>query len=393
MLRRLTLVPLAGLTLVAMIASPAVAVDPLPLATTTSSVDLTAGRPNLTAAAGPMAFIAAESPRGRGPGRLFVVDSGTAAITKSISIGPLPMGLAVTPDGSRVITSSWQERAVRVINPRTGALIRKIPVGGQADAVTIGPKGASAFVYVIDKGTIVKVDLSSNRIKGRYPIKTCKNEQPVSLAVTPDSSTLLVSCDESGVIFMSTSSGRVIGTVNAAGGGVPTFSPDGTVAYVGSSIYFSAVNIKSRSVVGSSTLWRKGDGDVDGIESPMSIAVDGDASAVYAVMPEVGQISVLDPLTGKQLSRVAMDGTPVRGVTSVIFGPNGRLSGVGQKLLTIDPQSNSVIGVDALSPPGPGATPLVFQSVLLDGSRIGIPWAVFDGGEQSGSGFTMLTMP
>lgn len=74
------------------------------------------------------------------------------------------MGLAITPDGTRVVTSSWQAKAVRITNARSGALVKKVPVGGQADALVIGPKGSAAFVYVIDKGSIAKVDLTSAKV-------------------------------------------------------------------------------------------------------------------------------------------------------------------------------------------------------------------------------------
>lgn len=392
-----TKVSLVGVSLLALglpVAPAAHADVAPPLATASASVALP-GSPSLAVSSGSTVVIASSSLNGRGPGTLAIVDATTPAVTRSVQIGPNPMGLAITPDGARVVTSSWDEKAVRIINARSGALVKKVSVGGKADAVTIGPKGTSAFVYVIDKGYIAKVDLASAKVKGRYPLKTCKNNQPVGLAVTPDSSTLLVSCDEAGLIFMNTSSGRVLGTVDAAGGGTPVFSPDGSLAYAGASAYFTVVDVAQRKAVGDSMLIVKGDGGIDGVDSPMSIAVSPDGSAVYAVMPEVGQVSVLDPRSGKQLSRISADGKTLVGARSAVAGPNGRLSVMARQLLSIDMSSNQVVGADPIDPPvsaGSTLRTVMLDPVLANGSRIGIAWMTFDGDTQKGAGLTVLTM-
>lgn len=374
--------------------TPAHAADGPPLATTTASVSLPAS-PSLAVSAGSTVVVAASSLNGRGPGTLTIVDATSPTVTRSVKIGPMPMGLAITQDGARAVTSSWGEKAVRIINARSGALVKKVSVGGKADAVTIGPKGSSAFVYVIDKGYIAKVDLASATVTGRYPLKTCRNNQPVGLAVTPDSSTLLVSCDEAGLVFMSTSSGRVLGSVDAAGGGIPIFSPDGALAYVGASAYVTVVDVAQRKVIGDSMLLVKGDGGIDGVDSPMSLAVSPDGSAVYAVMPEVGQISVLDPRSGTQVSRIGVGGKTLVGAQSALVGPNGRLSVVARHLISIDMGSNQVVGVDPIDPPvtaGSNLGAVLLDAVLADGARIAIPWLTFDGDTQKNAGLTVLTM-
>lgn len=373
----------------------AMAADSPTLATSSTSVTVT-GYPKLTVSRGSTAFVASDAASGRGPGTLSIIDGATASVTRTVPIGPGPMGLAVTPDGRRVVTTSWQEKAARIMDGRSGALIAKVPVGGQADAVTIGPRGTSAFVYVIDKGYVAKIDLRSTKVKGRYPLTGCRKEQPVGMAVTPDSTMLLISCDETGVILMSTATGRVVKTLgNVAGGGAPVFSPDGSLAYVGASAYVTVIDIGARRVIGDSTLIQKGDGGIDGVDSPMSLAVAPDGSAVYAVMPEVGQISVLDPRTGAQVGRIAIGGKTLVGATAAIMGPGGRLSVVARSgLLSIDPATNTVVGTDPITPPGSGPSVNLLTPVLLDGSRVAITWATFDSDNAlTGSGMTILTVP
>lgn len=394
---RLSRVIAGGMALTCILAPTALAADSPPLATSSTSVTIT-GYPKWTVSSGSTAFVASDASSGRGPGTLSIIDGATATVTRTVRIGPGPMGLAVSPDGRRVVTTSWQEKAARVVDARTGALVAKVPVGGQADAVTIGPKGNSAFVYVIDKGYVAKIDLRSTTVKGRYPLSGCRKEQPVGMAVTPDSTTLLISCDESGLILMNTATGRVVKTLgDVAGGGAPAFSPDGNLAYLGVSAYITVVDVRARRVVGEATLIQKGDGGIDGVDSPMSIAVAPDGSAVYAVMPEVGQISVLDPRTGAHKSRVTVGGKALVGATAALMGPGSRLSVVTrQGLLSIDPATNAVVGTDVITPPGagtPDSTSTLMGPVLLDGSRIAVPWATFDrDNTQTGAGVTILTM-
>jgi DNA-binding beta-propeller fold protein YncE len=386
------------------LAVPAAADDALgPIATGTATVALPsdagwafAANPN-----GRTAYLSLEGQRGA-PGRIAAVDAAGPKLVKTFTVGENPVGVAVTPDGRRLVASSWQDKGVRVLDARTGKLLRKVAVGGQADAITIGPKGSSLFVYVIDQGYVAKIDLKSYKVTGRYPLASktgkCRNNQPTGMAVSPDSSLLLVSCDSDGLKILSTANGKVLGSIDGLGGDVPTFSPDGRLAYWGSGNFANVADLATYKEAGAESLWIKGDGSLDGVESPIAYAATPDGAKVYATMPEVGEVSILDPATGNPTGRVTVGGKTRFGANNLLLSPNGsRLYVTTDQatLITIDTATDSPIGVDTIVPPIANGRTNIYGLLQLAGSKLGVPWGSFsyDSDSAGTGGFTVLTMP
>ena len=107
------------------------------------------------------------------------------------------------------------------------------------------------------------------------------------------------------------------------------FSPDRRLVYTGIAEYFSITDARTGASVALVDLYGKGDGDIDGIENPMSIAVAPDGSAVYATMPDVGQISVLDPRTGKERSRISLAGSTKLRASGLAVSSDGSVAAGG----------------------------------------------------------------
>ena len=409
-MRRPTLIAGAALAVIAATTlTPAVAAQPTagPQATATTNVTLPVGHdafaPIAVSPDGRTAYVTAWGERGKPTYVNFVdVASGTARQSAIVGKSTSLTGPALTPDGKRLAVGSWDDKAVSIIDTRSGKVIKKIAVGGQPDTLFIGPKGSSLFAFLIDQGIVAKIDLKTYRVTGRFPTKaggggTCKKDW-TGMNMTKDSKTLLLACSENGLLFMSTTNGRITGYDSQAGGGDPLFSPDRKLVYTGVANFFNVTDAHSGKSVSTVNLWRKGDGDIDGIESPLSIAVMPDGSKVYATMPEVGQISVLDPKTGKETSRIAIDGKTMINASSLTLSSDGRRLYVvadAGSVITIDTTTDSVVGTDPGPLPGPGIdhdTIVSSRAVLLFGSRIGQAWSSFTNGTDTAAGFRILTM-
>jgi YVTN family beta-propeller protein len=409
-MRRPTLFAGAALAVIAATTlTPAAATQPTAgsLATASANVTLPVGHdafaPIAVSPDGRTAYVTAWGERGKPTYVNFVdVASGksrqSAAVGKSTSL----TGPALTPDGKRLAVGSWDDKAVSILDTRSGKVIKKIAVGGQPDTLFIGPKGSSLFAFLIDQGVVVKIDLKTYRVTGRFPTKaggggSCKKDW-TGMNMTKDSKTLLLACSENGLLFMSTTNGRISGYDSQAGGGNPLFSPDRKLVYTGVANFFNITDARTGKSVATVNLWHKGDGDIDGIESPLSIAVVPNGSKVYATMPEVGQISVLDPKTGKETSRIAMDGKTMLNASSLTLSSDGTrvyaVTGDGT-VITIDTATDSVVGTDPGPTPDPGIdhdTIVSSGAVLLFGSRIGQAWSSFKNDADTAAGFRILTM-
>lgn len=348
------------------------------------------------------------APTSGGAGALSWIEPSAPRETRTAKLGSRPTGLSVSPDGRRLASSSASDTFVRVFNTANGRLIAKIPVGGHPDAVVIGPKGKSLFASVNKGASIVKVDMTSMKTTGRYPVKdranNCHGRPPVSLAVTADSATLLVSCPAGGLFVMRTSDGRSIGGIDQADGGLPVSSPDGTHAYWGSRNELWGLDIPRFPMVFTNDLLIPSDGDapdvISRIRAPLSLALTPDGSKLYAAMPDIGAVSIVAPGNSKtQTSRISLAGSDTFGAQQLAMDPSGKrlyITTADGRLVTVDTASDSVVGVDPLpfAATGPRSATRISTMTALADSRLALGWSTYDGpgGSLTGSGVTILTL-
>lgn len=387
--------------------SPALAQNPPgSLVSTSASLDL--GRSPILATASPngstLYVISASTPSG--PAVLSWINPAGPREFRSAKVGKSPTGLAVSPDGARLVTSSSSDRFIRVFDAANGRLLSKVQVNGTPDDVVIGPKGKSLFASINKGATVVRIDTKSLKITGRYPVKdrsnTCHGRPPISLAVTADSSTLLVACRAGGLFAMRTSNGTSIGGIDQADGGSPVSSPDGTHAYWGSRNELWGLDIPHYPQVFTKDLITPADGDegdvLDSIRTPITIAVTPDGSKIYAAMPDVGSVSRVDPVNlTSPTTRISVNGTTTFGAQELAIDAAGTrlfITTTDGRLITVDTATDAVIGIDPLSfaAAGARAATRIIRPIPLSSSRIALGWTSYDGpgGKVTGSGVSIL---
>lgn len=111
----------------------------------------------LDAPAGRLLAITAAGPAGAsggaiaGPGMLRIVDLGTNSVAASVPTGNSPRGLAVDPASGHAFVSNAADRTISVIDDRAGQALATVPAGGVPGAVLVD--SAHARAYVLDPGT------------------------------------------------------------------------------------------------------------------------------------------------------------------------------------------------------------------------------------------------
>jgi len=108
--------------------------------------------------------------------RVFELDADDATVTRSWEVGAAPRGIAVTPDA--VWVTLRDDREVVRIDPGTGEIVARIPVGGQPWPVATG--AGSVWVAELE-GRLLRIDPASNEVTGRAPV----GAQPRGVAVGP----------------------------------------------------------------------------------------------------------------------------------------------------------------------------------------------------------------
>ena len=76
----------------------------------------------------------------RGSNTLTVIDIKTNAVVTTISVAS-PMGVALTPDGSRAYVVS-AEGNILVVNTSTNTVVATVPVGASPLGIAVSPDGS-----------------------------------------------------------------------------------------------------------------------------------------------------------------------------------------------------------------------------------------------------------
>jgi YVTN family beta-propeller protein len=79
-------------------------------------------------------------------GSVSVIDTATNQVTATIGVGTEPVGVAVSPDGTRAYITNSASASVSVINTATNHVTATIGVGGRPQGVAVSPDGTHIYV-------------------------------------------------------------------------------------------------------------------------------------------------------------------------------------------------------------------------------------------------------
>jgi len=96
-----------------------------------------------TAQAAPPSNVAYVTNQGGG---ISVIDLATLTITRTITVGKDPRGIAITPDGRRLVAADQADADVSIVDTETGRILHRVAVGKNAEFVRIDPQGHFAYV-------------------------------------------------------------------------------------------------------------------------------------------------------------------------------------------------------------------------------------------------------
>jgi YVTN family beta-propeller protein len=268
-----------------------------------------------------------------------VVDTSSDTVTATIPVGSRPYDAAVTPDGSQVFVANQGDGTVSVISTATDAVTATIKVLGGVRSVAIDPAGRYAYV-VSPAFWLTKIDIATGTATGRTPVGI----QPVSLAVSPDGSTVYVGTLGSSVTAVSTATMTVSKVIPGAGGDSwdMVMSPDGSQLYIADSIGLTAATI---AVVSTAT-------DTVTAQIPIGqsgntfpgIAVSPDGSTLYVSNETLGTVQAISTSTDAVSATITGFNEP----TGIAVSPNGSTVWVGSAsddtVSVVDPASDAITG-------------------------------------------------
>ncbi len=186
-----------------------------------------------------------------------VVNTSTGSLITSIKAGGNPVGVVVSPDGSKVFITNSEAGSndtgtVYAISTVTNTVIATIKVGYEPRGIAISADGNFLYIANSRSGTVSVVNTITNKVTAEISV----GNLPECIAVHPDGKTIYVTNRyDATVSILSTVTNTVISTISV--GSEPkgiAFSSDGNLFYVVCSgrdtvfIYNTATNNEVSSI-------------------------------------------------------------------------------------------------------------------------------------------------
>lgn len=130
-------------------------------------------------------YIAAET-----AARILTFDPGTGKSGPSFKLPGDPTGLSLSPDGARLAITcddGQGQGRICILDAAAGTVIKEFPAGHSPVAPCFSRDGATIFVGQRFKNEVAAYDAASGAVRFR----TAVLREPLSLALTPDGTTLV----------------------------------------------------------------------------------------------------------------------------------------------------------------------------------------------------------
>jgi len=165
-----------------------------------------------------------------GAHKVAVIDSKSLEQKGSVETGENPDAILYHPALKRVFVFNGQSKSVTVIDATSLQVLATIPVSGKPEVAAYDDSG-HVFVNIEDKGTVVVIDTSSNKVINEWSLAPC--DEPTGLAIDRKKHHLFASCSGNKVMaIMDSSTGKVLASVPiGAGSDGAEFDPSADIAF------------------------------------------------------------------------------------------------------------------------------------------------------------------
>jgi YVTN family beta-propeller protein/autotransporter-associated beta strand protein len=241
-----------------------------------------------------------------GSGTISVIDTASQTAVGSINVAPGPIGVAATPNASLVyatspgmIFSNFDGKTVSVINEGTNALVGSLTSGTAPIGVTFTPDGAQAYVANSGSNSVSVINTATNVVALSIPV----GNSPTGVALTPNGQYVYVTNQNQnneslpGTVSVINTATKGV-TLSIPVGNSPTgvaITPNGQYVYVtnmnnnnGGAGTVSVISTASNTVVGTIAVG----------QSPIGVSVTPDGKYVYVSNSNIGSIGNTRPLVG-----------------------------------------------------------------------------------------------
>jgi DNA-binding beta-propeller fold protein YncE len=176
------------------------------------------------------------------PGSVTIFDLKTLAIIDKVPVGADPNAILFDPKTQRVFTVDRGSKQVTAIDPRTGKIVGRIDnLGGRTEHAASDESGA-LFLNMQDRNTLLKIDAQALTVTATWPLAPAC-EQPSSMDMDRVHERIFIGCRSGVMAVVDGNTGRIVAT-QPIGKGVDATEFDSRTGLV----YFSSGGGGERSM-------------------------------------------------------------------------------------------------------------------------------------------------
>ena len=228
-----------------------------------------------------------------------VINTLTNTVTATIPVGNNPLGVAVSPDGTKVYVTNKFDQTVSVINTATNTVTATIPVNFDPFSLAVSPDGTRVYVANPLANDVTIINAINNTVIGNVPV----GNNPQQAAVNFDGSKVYITNAGSNNISVINTSDNTVTTI--AAGINPygiIFSKDGTKLFV--------TNLGGNTVSVIDTLSKTITATINVGTNPIDAALSPDGTKLYVSNQGSNNISVINTATNTVASTISVGASP-----------------------------------------------------------------------------------
>ncbi|WP_327115667.1 IPT/TIG domain-containing protein [Nocardia sp. NBC_01730] len=204
-----------------------------------------------------------------------------------LPMGGSPLGVVLSPDGTRAYVAGSTSNTVTVLDTATDGVVATIPTGAGPRLFAFAPDGGRLYVSVAEDGLLSVIDTATNTITASVPVGTA----PTGVSITPDGGHVYVANQGSDTVSVIDTATNTI-TATIAVGVLPTgvaVTPDGSRAYVGNILgdTLSVIDTATNTITAT----------IPGGGGPSVVAITPDGTRAYVSNNFASTLSVIDTAT------------------------------------------------------------------------------------------------
>jgi len=241
-----------------------------------------------------------------GPGNVRLLDARSGALIRVARVGLQPWAVAVDHATHRVFVANYRSHTVSVLDVDTGRVVRTALVGKGPVAVATDDVTGRVFVANEDSGTVSMLDARTGVVLG-----TITTGSPNAIAVDARAGRIVVTNGGLGTVdVIDAKSGAIVNTVTVGGSPMDVAIDNRTGrAFVTDTQAHRALFVLLRPVVGGRLSWA-GENNDDGVSvidtrsgtllrtvrvgAAAGVAVDRQTGHAFVVSPGSNSVSMLD---------------------------------------------------------------------------------------------------